>query len=95
MNRFAEAIETSHVDVVPRIVVSGGAGGAGGAGGSGLLDALLAIVLSDKLGDGARPEGAAAPELEQLRTGIRQSLLENLRSNDGALKAPPPPPKRS
>jgi uncharacterized membrane protein YqiK len=95
MNRFAEAIETAKVDVVPRIVVGGGAAGGagGGTGGSGLLDALLAMVLSDKLGDGVRNDGAAAPELEHLRTSIRQSLVENLRSSD-APKAPPPLPKR-
>ena len=94
MNRFAEAIETAQVDVVPKIVVGGG-GGTGGAAGSSLLDALLAIVLSDKLGDGIRDEGPRAPELEQLRTGIRQSLMENLRSGDGAVpKAPPLAPKQ-
>src|SRR4029079_7551036 len=47
MSRFAEAIERSKVDVVPKIVVGGGA--AGGQGGSSLLEALLAMVLSDKL----------------------------------------------
>jgi len=86
MNRFAEAIETSHVDVVPKIVVGGGGpGGVNGGSSGSLLEALLAIVLSDKLGDGVRSEGAAAPELEQLRTGIRRSLMANLRaeSNGG------------
>src|SRR5262249_15720239 len=58
MSRFAEAIEQSKVDVVPKIVVGGGGPGQGPAGGS-LLEALLALVLSDKLGDGAR--AAAAP----------------------------------
>jgi uncharacterized membrane protein YqiK len=94
MNRFAEAIETARVDVVPKIVINGGggggAGGAGGAAGSSLLDALLAIVLSDKLGDGIRDEGPRAPELEQLRTGIRQSLMENLRAGEGTLGPRPP-----
>jgi uncharacterized membrane protein YqiK len=81
MNRFAEAIETSHVDVVPKIVVGGGAGGAGGGtGGSSLLEALLAIVLSDRLGEGTKSEGPASPELEQLRTGIRRSLMSSMRN---------------
>jgi uncharacterized membrane protein YqiK len=99
MNRFAEAIETAHVDVVPKIVVGGGAS-AGGAGGSSLLDALLAIVLTDKLGDGGatRSEGERAPELEELRSEIRQSLLANLRGGEAgrpAPQTPPPLPKRS
>ena len=86
MNRFAEAIETSHVDVVPKIVVgsSSGTGGSAGPGGSSLLEALLAIVLSDKLGDASPEPGRgglqAAPEVQQLRNGIRSSLLTNLRS---------------
>ena len=81
MNRFAEAIESSHVDVVPKIVVGGGGqGSGGGTGGSSLLEALLAIVLSDKLGDVARPEAQAAPEVEQLRSGIRSSLMANLKN---------------
>jgi uncharacterized membrane protein YqiK len=80
MVRFAEAIETARVDVVPKIVIGGAAGpnGAGGTQGS-ILEALLAILLSDKLGDGARGEGTRAPELEKLRTDIRGSLMANLR----------------
>ena len=93
MNRFAEAIETAHVDVVPKIVVGGGGNGSGtGAPGSSLLEALLAIVLSDKLGEGVRGEAARAPELEELRSGIRQSLMANIRGNDGAPPAPKVPP---
>ncbi len=74
------------VDVVPKIVVGGGGpGGVNGGSGGSLIEALLAIVPSDKLGDGVRSETAAAPELEQLRTGIRRSLMANLRveSNGG------------
>jgi uncharacterized membrane protein YqiK len=103
MNRFAEAIETARVDVVPKIVVGGGAaggnGGAGSATGSSLLEALLAIVLSEKLGDGVRGEGTRAPELEELRSGIRQSLMANIRDGSAATaaapKGAPPAPRRS
>jgi uncharacterized membrane protein YqiK len=85
MNRFAEAIEQAHVDVVPKVVVGGmGTGaGAGSAGGSSLLEALLAIVLSERFGEGARTDGPRAPELEQLRSNVRASLMANLRK-DGA-----------
>ncbi|HVY60018.1 MAG TPA: SPFH domain-containing protein [Planctomycetota bacterium] len=47
MNRFAAAIEKSGVDVVPKMVV-GGSGG--GAGGNSLIEALLGMLLSDRLG---------------------------------------------
>ena len=85
MERFAEAIETSHVDVVPKIVVGGAGGGAGGAGGSSLLEALLAIVLSDKLGgDATTRAGTDVPlEVQELRSGIRNSLMANLKKNGG------------
>ncbi len=47
--RFAEALERSGVDIVPKIAISGGAG-ADGASSSPLLNALMALVLSDKAG---------------------------------------------
>src|SRR5215216_4413840 len=51
MNRFAEAIETAGVDVVPRISISGsGSGGNGASSGSSLMEGLLAMLLSDKIG---------------------------------------------
>ncbi|HLK40449.1 MAG TPA: hypothetical protein VKU41_27040, partial [Polyangiaceae bacterium] len=79
-----EAIEQARVDVVPKIVVGGAGGGSGQGGGGGLLDALLAMVLSDRLGEGAASPGGRAPELEQLRAGIRESVLSNLRGGGGA-----------
>src|SRR4029077_19578525 len=49
MNRFAEAIQISKVDVVPRVVVGGG--GADGAHTSGnVMEALLTMLLSEKVG---------------------------------------------
>ena len=48
MSRFAEAIETSHADVVPKIQMSTGGDGKGGGS---LVENLLALLLSGKLGD--------------------------------------------
>src|SRR5690349_1271891 len=51
MNRFAEAIETAGVDVVPRISISGNGGSGNGApSGSNMMEGLLAMLLSDKMG---------------------------------------------
>jgi uncharacterized membrane protein YqiK len=59
--RFAEALEKSGVDVVPKIAISGGAGGE--SGGS-LVQALLAMVMADRLelpvSADVRKEGADA-----------------------------------
>lgn len=77
MNRFAEAVERSRVDVVPRVVV-GGSGGEGGASGSNIMEGLLTLLLSDKLnlevtGSTQRVRNEDA---EKLRSEIRQSLSE-------------------
>ena len=77
LNRFAEAVQQAKVEVVPRVVVSGGAGGQG-VSGSSLIESLLALLLSDKMGvpvvDEKREHN---PEAERLRSQIRQNLMEN------------------
>jgi len=75
MNRFAEAIQASKVDVVPRVVVGGG--GADGSHTSGnVMEALLTMLLSEKVG--ADLTGAAAgprsAEAEAVRLRIREGM---------------------
>jgi uncharacterized membrane protein YqiK len=77
LNRFAEAIQQAKVDVVPKVVVGGG-GGDGSVTGSSVMEGLLTLLLSDKLGvpvtsDVQRERN---PEAERLRTEIRQDLAE-------------------
>jgi hypothetical protein len=73
LNRFAEAIQESQVDVVPRVVV-----GANKENGSGnIMEALLTMLLSDRFsalannGQGQRPE-----EAEKLRAEVRKSMTD-------------------
>jgi uncharacterized membrane protein YqiK len=77
MNRFAEAVQQAKVELVPRVFVGGSAGGQG-VSGSNLIESLLALLLSEKMGvpvnDEARPH---TPEADRLRDQIRQSLMEN------------------
>ncbi|MFT3685869.1 MAG: SPFH domain-containing protein [Phycisphaerales bacterium] len=87
LNRFAEAIQTSKVDVVPKIVISNGNGGNGGANGTGgaannggggggangnIMEALLTMMLSEKMlsltSDASR--NPPRPEVEKLRAEI-------------------------
>jgi uncharacterized membrane protein YqiK len=78
MNRFAEAIEAARVDVVPRVVVGGAGGGAQGQGGGSLMEGLLAMLLSERMGvqvNGSGNGEGARPEVEALRNQIRQSLM--------------------
>src|ERR1041384_2826627 len=71
LNRFAEAIQVSQVDVVPRVVV-----GANKDSGSGnIMEALLAMLLSDRFGALANEaQGKRSEEAEQLRSAIRKSM---------------------
>ena len=81
MNRFAEAIETARVDVVPRIVVGGKGNGAGGTGN--VMEALLTMLLSERAGVSvsAAPE---SPQTETLRREMRQSLMASLQPQQPA-----------
>jgi uncharacterized membrane protein YqiK len=77
MGRFAEAIEHAGVDVVPKIVIGGrdgkeGADGGFGPSGGSVLEALLALLLSEKIGSEATlpqlpPSEAAATVRDELR----------------------------
>src|SRR5262245_913822 len=79
MNRFAEAIQTSGVDVVPRVVVGGGGRDGNGDGSTvtgNVMQALLTLLLSEKIGgDGtAAPTTARSAEAEAIRRQIREGM---------------------
>lgn len=76
MNRFAEAIEQSKVDVVPKVVISGaGTGGEGeGLGGGNVLQALLALLLSEKMGVEVVQSGPANPHVEAMKSELRARM---------------------
>jgi uncharacterized membrane protein YqiK len=78
MNRFAEAIQQSGVDVVPRIVVSGGSGSEqGGSSTSGsIMEGLLTMLLSERF-SAMEKESEQAPRSAQadaLREQIRKDM---------------------
>jgi len=60
MARFAEAVERGHVDIVPKVMVSGGGDGKEGVLGGNLLGALMAMMLSSRAG--VEPIGSIAPK---------------------------------
>ncbi len=73
LNRFAEAIQESQVDVVPRVIV-----GANKDSGSGnIMEALLAMLLSDRFGAlASEAQGKRSEEAEKLRSEIRKSMTD-------------------
>jgi len=78
MSRFSEAIQASGVDVVPRVVVGGSSHNGNGDGGpatGNVMEALLTMLLSDKIGaDVAAPSTPRSAETEAVRKTIRDGL---------------------
>lgn len=81
INRFSEAIERSGVDVVPKVVIGGATGNAGnsnaagGVQGSNILEGLIAMLLSEKMG--VNVGGVAAqrdPQVERMRNQITERI---------------------
>jgi uncharacterized membrane protein YqiK len=73
MNRFAEAVEKSQVDVVPKITM----GGMDGKNGSGLIEGLLGTLLSEKL---AHLAGLTqSPARDTQAQAIRDDILKGVR----------------
>jgi uncharacterized membrane protein YqiK len=82
MSRFAEAIEKSQADVVPKIQMSSGDGKGGGS----LVENLLALLLSGKLSDMTGALATAEPvdpKAETLRSELRRSLQGGHKGNSG------------
>jgi uncharacterized membrane protein YqiK len=84
LNRFSEAIQQSKVDVVPRVMVSGG--GEQGSSGN-VMEALLTMLLSERFESLAKggEQAQRSPEAEALREQIRQSMMQK---RDGEQKEP-------
>ncbi|HTL53665.1 MAG TPA: SPFH domain-containing protein [Planctomycetota bacterium] len=83
MSRFAEAIQQSGVDIVPKIVIGGGSaqgttngtGQTGGGLGGNAMDALMAMLLSEKLNQTLGKEiPPSSPEAQAIRDQIRAQL---------------------
>ena len=83
LNRFSEAIQASGVDVVPRVLVSGG-NGENGNNTANVMEGLLTILLSDKLSslDAEAKQQPRSPEAEALREQIRQDIQNKSKQPD-------------
>ncbi|HSN95048.1 MAG TPA: SPFH domain-containing protein, partial [Anaerolineaceae bacterium] len=75
MNRFAEAIQTARVDVVPRVVVNGGGENGNGSNGN-VMEGLLTLLLSDKLNVQLNDTKREPSEESRL---IREEILKSLK----------------
>jgi uncharacterized membrane protein YqiK len=87
MSRFAEAIQAAGIDIVPKVVIGGRDGRDGGDGtgsplGGSVLEALLTILLSDKLGVDLVGETASTPSAAA--AVVREELKRRLESGEAA-----------
>jgi uncharacterized membrane protein YqiK len=79
MNRFAEAIQSSQVDVVPKILISGQNGKDGGGPMTGnVMEALLTMMLSDRVGGELTASQAPRnPAADAIRKKIDDDMKRN------------------
>jgi uncharacterized membrane protein YqiK len=96
MNRFADAIQQSRVDVVPKVVVGGG-GENGGVTGSSIMEGLLTMLLSEKMNVALTSDKQREPNpmADELRSQIKQSLVDKKPETPPAApgaQMPPTPP---
>ncbi len=73
LQKFADAIQQAGVDIVPRVLIKGGGDGSDTGTGS-VIEALMAMLLSEKLGAHIADQGDRSPEVEALRKQIRESM---------------------
>ena len=84
LNRFAEAIQQSGVDVVPRVVVGGGNGENGGNQSANIMEGLLTMLLSERFGvSGEASTTQRSPDVE----AMREKILKDMQKKDDTKKA--------
>src|SRR5262245_24450667 len=82
MSRFAEAVEKSQVDVVPKITMSG----MDGKNGTGLIEGLLGTLLTEKLAHlaGATQSAPRDPQAQAIRDDILKGVKGKGNGQPGA-----------
>ncbi|MBI5202637.1 MAG: flotillin family protein [Elusimicrobia bacterium] len=75
MSRFAEAVQASGVDLVPKVVVGGAGGAKSGAGG--VLEMLLTMLLSERL---VQTAGASGGTPDPAAAALRRELFDSLKA---------------
>ena len=88
MQRFADAIQQSGVDIVPRVLIKGG-GVEGDSSTGSVIEGLMAMLLSEKLGVNVAEQTAPrSPEADALRQQIRESMSKPASGESAAPSKP-------
>jgi uncharacterized membrane protein YqiK len=75
LDRFSEAVEAGKIDIVPKVMIAGG-NGAGAMGSA--FEALLGMLLSDRLGDKVKDMGGRDVRMDKAADAIRDRLMSTL-----------------
>jgi uncharacterized membrane protein YqiK len=82
LERFSEAVELGRIDIVPKVMITSGTPGTAGASSGSAFEALLGLLLSDRLAQAQQPSTTPRdPRLESARDAIRDNLMTALASN--------------
>jgi hypothetical protein len=93
MSRFAEAVERAQIDVVPRVLITGDGREGGHTGGSGsVFEALLTMLLAERVGEPVSEERPRSPEIEALWTKIQAGLGQPAVIPEMSVPTPAPAP---
>ena len=82
MDRFSEAIEKAKIDIVPKMVM----GGDSGTGGRSAFEALLAVMLSEKMDVDLDQKRAPSSRAKQVREEILKGIERGHAGPTGARK---------
>ncbi|HLY29131.1 MAG TPA: SPFH domain-containing protein, partial [Aggregatilineales bacterium] len=85
--RFSQAVEKSGIDVVPHtLIVNGQNGnGSGSNGGYSAFDALMTLLLSERLAETAKQGSSGSNELNAEVRRIRENILHDLASGGSSV----------
>lgn len=77
MSKFSAAVAEAKIDLVPRVVVTGGRGDGSVPN---AFEALTTVLLSERLGEFTRDDAGATPSSPGLGSGLGSALRERLRA---------------
>jgi hypothetical protein len=83
-------VEKAGIDVVPRTLIVNGQNGSGTGtnGGYSAFDALMTLLLSERLAETAKQNGNGPSEINAEVRRIRESILRDLSASSAAVATP-------
>lgn len=77
MTRFADAIKTGGVEIVPRNMITMSGNGGGGNGNSNAFETLITLIMSEKFGADWTGQKESSPLVKKFRDRIHESMNDD------------------